>query len=113
MQIVAFDLDIGDRILRDDTAVVLDTYIEVSGGKHSRPESKYFCQAARPEPMIDVAPNVRLQNDVFLFADQSATINKVPGNMPNFRDMHVRRNLAAIGQNKSGKRFRMVLKDLV
>ena len=62
--------------------------------------------------MIDVAPDVRLQDDVFLFADYSAAINKVPDNMPNFRDMHVRRYLAAIGQNKSGKRFGMVLKDL-
>jgi hypothetical protein len=45
MQIGAFGFDIGDRILRNDTAVVLDTYIEVIGRKHPRPESKYFCQA--------------------------------------------------------------------
>ena len=63
--------------------------------------------------MIDVAPDVCLQNDIFLFSGQSAAINKLPDHMSNFRDVHMGRDLAAIGQGKSRKRFRMIFKDLV
>jgi hypothetical protein len=51
--------------------------------------------------MIGIVADVRLQHDLFLFSNQSATIDEVPDDMSNFSDMRVRGDVIAVGENKS------------
>jgi len=44
---------------------------------------------------------MRLQQNLFLFSDQTATIDEVPDYMSNFRDMCVRRDVIAVRENES------------
>ncbi len=55
--------------------------------------------------MILVTADVRLQDDLFLFSSQSATIDEIPDHMSNFSNVGVRRDAIAIRQHKSRKLF--------
>ncbi len=56
-------------ILRYDTAVVFDIYIQVRTRNHAVSEPQDFCKAVRSKPMIGVIADVRLQHNLFLFSD--------------------------------------------
>jgi hypothetical protein len=49
-----------NRILRHDTAVVFDIYIQVSTRNHAVSEPQDFREAVRSKPVIAVVADVRL-----------------------------------------------------
>ena len=53
--------------------------------------------------MIGIIADMCLQHDLFLFSNQSATIDEIPDHMSNFSDMGVCRDVIAIRQHKSRK----------
>jgi len=63
--------------------------------------------------MIGVIADVRLQDDLFLFSGQSATIDEISDHMSNFSDVGVCRDAIAVRQHKSRKprgiRFERIL----
>jgi hypothetical protein len=103
VQVLAIWHGLSNWILRNDTTIVLDVYIQVSAWNHAISESQDFHETIRSQPVIDIITNVGLQNDLLLFSDYSATIDKVSNEMADFSNVSVRRNVIAIRQNKSGK----------
>jgi len=63
--------------------------------------------------MIGVIADVCLQDDLFLFSGQSATIDEVPDHMSNFSDVGVRRDVTAARQYKSWKALRIRFKRIL
>jgi hypothetical protein len=63
--------------------------------------------------MIGVIADVRLEQDLFLFSSQSATIDEAPGHMSNFGDVGMRRDVIPIRQYKSRKPFRIRLERIL
>ena len=63
--------------------------------------------------MIGIITDVRLEQDLFLFPDLSATIDEVPDHMSNFSDMGVRRDVIAVRQHKSWNPFRIRLERIL
>jgi len=63
--------------------------------------------------MIRVIADVRLEQDLFLFSSQSATIDEAPGQISNFSDVGVCRDVITIGQYKSRKPLRIRLERVL
>ncbi len=61
--------------------------------------------------MIGIAADVRLQHDLFLLSDQSATIDKVPHDVTHFSDVRVQWNIAAVRQNESRERICLLFQE--
>ena len=57
-----------DWILRDDTAIVFDIYIQVRARNDAVSELQDFGKAICSKPMIGVFADMRLQHDLFLFS---------------------------------------------
>ena len=55
--------------------------------------------------MILVTADVRLQDDLFLFSSQSATIDEIPDHVSNFSDVGVCRDVITVRQHKSWKQL--------
>jgi hypothetical protein len=103
VQVLAIWYGLSNWILRNNTAIVFDVYIQVSAWNHAISKSQDFHEAIRAQPVIDIITDVRLQNDLLLFSDYSATIDEVSNEMADFSNVSVRRNVIAIRQNKSWK----------
>jgi hypothetical protein len=63
--------------------------------------------------MIGVIADMCLQQDLFLFSSQTATIDEAPGNMSNFSDVRVGRDAITIRQYKSRKQLRIRLERIL
>jgi hypothetical protein len=64
---LAIWFSVGDWILRYDTTVVFDVYIQVCTWNHAISELQDFRKAIRSQPMIGVIADMRLQQNLFLF----------------------------------------------
>jgi hypothetical protein len=92
-----------DGILRYDTTIVFDVYIQICARNHAISQLQDLRKAIRSEPMIGVIANMRLEHDLLLFSGESATIDEVPDQMSNFSDVGVCWDVITIRQNKSRK----------
>jgi hypothetical protein len=97
-------LDVRDRILRYDAAIVFHLHVELIVRQHSFPQLQDLGEAVRPEPMIDIRTDVRLEQDSFGSPGHTAAIDEIFHHVPDFSDMGVRRDEVAIRQNKPRKR---------
>jgi hypothetical protein len=107
VQVLTIWYGLSNRILRNDTAVVFDVYIQVRAWNHAISQLQDFCEAVRLEPVIDIITDVRLEHDLLFSSDYSATIDEVSDQMPDFGNVGVRRNVVAIRQNESWKQSGM------
>ena len=93
-----------NRILRYDTAIVFNIYIQFRMRKQPSPKLQDFGKAVRSEAMAEVVTDMRLKHDLFLFPRHAATVDEVFDDMSNFSHMGMRRDVIAIGQDKPRKR---------
>jgi hypothetical protein len=93
----------GNWVLRYYATVVFDVHIQIRTRNHAASELQDFGETVRSKPMIGIIPDVRLQHDLLLSSDQSATIDKVSDYIPDFGDVGVCRDVIAIRQHKSQK----------
>jgi len=62
--------------------------------------------------MLNVATDVRLEQNRFILSADAATIDEVLHHVSDFRDVGVRWNITSVRQNKTRESFWMLLKRL-
>ena len=104
-------LQVRDRILRDNTAIVLHLNFELIVRQDALTQFQDLRERAGVEPVIDVLADVRLEHDGFALPDQPPAIDEVFHDMTHFRDVSVGRDGIAVGQNEMRKRVRMLFEN--
>lgn len=94
-----------DRILRHYTTIVFDLDLQLVVGQDAPAEFQDFGKTARLQSMVRVAADVSLEQNRFTFSSNTAAINEVLHDVPDFGDVSMRRNLLAVAQHKTGERF--------
>ena len=103
VQVLAIRCYFGDWILRYDTAIIFDLYIQICTRNDAISESQDLRKAVRSKPVIGVIADVGLQQDLFFFSGYSAAIDEVTDHISNFSDVGVWRDVISIRQHKSQK----------
>jgi hypothetical protein len=68
VQALAIRCYFGNWILRYDTAIVFDLYIQICTRNDAISESQNLRKAVRSKPVISIIADVRLQHDLFFFS---------------------------------------------
>ena len=90
-----------DRVLSDDTAIVFHFDFKLVVRQDALAKRENLGKPIRPEPMLEIASDVRLQQDRLTPARHSAAIDEALYHVPDFSDVGMRRNKIAIRQNKT------------
>jgi hypothetical protein len=94
------------RILRDDTTVVFHFDLQLFVRQDAPAELENFRKPVRPQAMIDVPADMRLEHDCLGSTGNSAAIDEVLCGVADFRDAAWADEIAA-RQNKAWMRVRM------
>jgi hypothetical protein len=96
VQVLAVWSGFGNRILRDDAAVVFHIYIQVCTWNHAGSQLQDFRKAVRSKPVMGVIADVSLQQGLFFLSGQSTAIDEIPDHMPDLSDMGVCRDVIPV-----------------
>jgi hypothetical protein len=105
VEIFAGRFDFEHWILRNDATIVFYFHVELIVGQDSAAELKDFRKAVRPQPVLDIAADVRLKDRGFVPAGEAAAIDEVFHHVTNLGHMGMRGNDVSIGEDKTRKRL--------
>ena len=96
-----------DRVLRDDAAIPFQFHFELIARQNGSAEIENIGKPPGLKSMIEILRDVSLQDARFAVAEGAAAIDELLCDMPDFRDVKMRRDLFAARQDKTGERFRL------
>jgi hypothetical protein len=99
----------GDRILRNNTTIVLNLDVQVVVRHNAFAKLKDFTKAIGSQSMVGVFPDVSLQQDRIAAAERTATIDEFLRYVSNFRYVRVSGNEIALRQDEPRKSSGMSL----
>ena len=108
----AFESRFCDRVLRDNTAIIFDFNVQLVVWQNAFAELQNPGKSVGPEPVFRVAPDVCLEQDLFFVAGFATAVDEVSCHVTNFGYVRMSWDIIAVGQDKSGKRRRMLAEEV-
>jgi len=103
--------DLGHRILRDYAAIVFHFDFQLIVRQHAHAKLKDPAEAVRSQTVVAILAHMSLEQNGFVLSHNAAAIDEILRDMANFRDVGVRRDEIAAGQNKTRERVGMLAEN--
>lgn len=104
--------DVDHRVLRDNATIVFYFDVELVVWKDASPELEDLRETIRAQPVLDIAADVRLQDNRFVSAGEPAAIDKIFHHVTNLGHVSMRRNGIAIGEDETRKSVWVLFEDV-
>jgi len=101
LEVVAGDPHLGNRILGHDATIVFDLHFELIVRQDALAQLEDFGEPIRPQAMIGILPNVRLEQNGLVFAGHASAIDEVFRDVSHFGDVGMGRDKIAAGQDEA------------
>ena len=111
VQMFPCSLHVGDRILGHDAAIIFHFDLQLVVRQHPFSQLQDFRESIRPETMLNVPADVRLEQDRLSLSHDTTTIDELFGNVSDLRDMRMRRDMTSVRQSKTREAVRMLFEN--
>jgi hypothetical protein len=112
LKMFTFESRFCDRVLRDNTAIIFNFNVQLVVWQNAFAQLQNLGESIGPEPVFRVAPDMCLEQHLFFFAGFATAIDELSYYVTNFGYVRVSWDIIAIGQDKSGKRRRMLAEEM-
>jgi len=112
IKMLTFESRFCDRVLSYDTAIIFDFHVQLVTRQNTFAKFQNPGESIRPKPVFGIASDMCLQQHLFFFAGFTTAIDELSYHVTDFGYVGVSRDIIPIGQDKSGKRRRVLADEI-